>query len=188
MVIRSGHFPACNPICIQLWQELFDLSWLQLYLQHQIHKPYNGSHVQGMHKVMRRALAAWCSAILSFKLAWILICLTIYVPVRVGGLLQSLQWCVGYNNQSFSSGIPVWGSFKYVFQCCSSVPSRYSPGRPVVTQCTLGQSVAFQWHSSVHWTSQCTLAQGKSDDKSAWVQVMSCSLQARNHLMVQLCS
>ena len=28
-------------------------------------------------------------------------------------------------------------------------------------QCTLGQPVAFQWHSSVHWTSQCTLAQGK---------------------------
>ena len=31
----------------------------------------------------------------------------------------------------------------------------------MVTQCTLGQPVAFQWHSSVHWTSQCTLAKGK---------------------------
>ena len=48
------------------------------------------------------------------------------------------------------------------FQWCSSVPWKYSPsGHPVVSQCTLGQPVAFQWHSSVHWTSQCTLAHGK---------------------------
>ena len=27
-VIRSGHFPACNPLCIQLvWWELFELNW-----------------------------------------------------------------------------------------------------------------------------------------------------------------
>ena len=31
----------------------------------------------------------------------------------------------------------------------------------MVSQCTLGQPVAFHWHSSVHWTNQCTLAQGK---------------------------
>ena len=31
----------------------------------------------------------------------------------------------------------------------------------MVFQCTLGQPVTFQWHSSVHWTSECTLAQGK---------------------------
>ena len=31
----------------------------------------------------------------------------------------------------------------------------------MVSQCTLGKPVAFQWHSSVHLTSQCTLAQGK---------------------------
>ena len=36
----------------------------------------------------------------------------------------------------------------------------------MVSQCTLGQPVAFQWHSSVHWTSQCTLAQGKGLDKT----------------------
>ena len=43
------------------------------------------------------------------------------------------------------------------FQWCSSVPCKYSLCCPVVSQCTLGQPVAFQWHSSVHWTSQCTL-------------------------------
>ena len=32
----------------------------------------------------------------------------------------------------------------------------------MVSQCTLGQPMTFQWHSSVHWTSQCTLAQGKA--------------------------
>ena len=88
----------------------------------------------------------------------------------------------------------MWGGFNEVslvaFQCgavsnkffqwCSSVPYKYSLGHPVVSQCTLGQPVTFQWHSSytgpasvhwctldqpvytgVHWTSQCTLAQGK---------------------------
>ena len=70
-----------------------------------------------------------------------------------------LQWCfsVGENCQSFSSVIPVWDSFRW----WSSVPCRCSLGRPVVSHCTLGQPVAFQWHSSVHWTSQCTLAKGK---------------------------
>ena len=33
----------------------------------------------------------------------------------------------------------------------------------MVSQCTLGQPVAFQWHSSIHWTSQCTLGQGKEN-------------------------
>ena len=77
--------------------------------------------------------------------------------------LEFLQWhpSVGRIQLSFSSGIPVWGCFNYVFQWCSSVPCKYSLGGPVVSQCTLGHAVAFQWHSTVHWTSQCTLAQGK---------------------------
>ena len=81
----------------------------------------------------------------------------------VSGLLQSLQWSssVGCHSQSFSSGIPVWDSFTYVSQWCSSVPYKHSLGRPVVSQCSLDQPVAFQWQSSVHWTSQCRLAQGK---------------------------
>ena len=30
-VIRSGHFPACDPLCIQLvWWELFELNWFYL--------------------------------------------------------------------------------------------------------------------------------------------------------------
>ena len=55
------------------------------------------------------------------------------------------------------------------FQWYSSVPCKYSLGSPVVSQCTLGQPVAFQWHSSVHWTSQCTLAQGKGPCKQLGV-------------------
>ena len=55
----------------------------------------------------------------------------------------------------------MWAVSTKFFQWCSSVPCKYSLGRPVVSQCTLGQPVAFQWHYSVHWTSQCTLAQGK---------------------------
>ena len=33
------------------------------------------------------------------------------------------------------------------FQWCSNVPCKYSLGRPVVSQCTLGQPATFQWHS-----------------------------------------
>ena len=85
-----------------------------------------------------------------------------YMCLGVCGL--SLQWCssVGCNSQIFSSGIPVCGSFNWVFfQWCSSVPCKYSLGRPVVSQCTLDQPAAFQWHSCVHWNSQCKLAEGK---------------------------
>ena len=52
-VIRSGHFPACDPICIQLvWWELFELNRFHFGLQPQIHKNYNGAHIKGMHRVM----------------------------------------------------------------------------------------------------------------------------------------
>ena len=55
----------------------------------------------------------------------------------------------------------MWAASTKFFQWCSSVPCKYSLGGPVVSQCTLGQPVAFQWHSSgipvytgpasVHW-------------------------------------
>ena len=61
----------------------------------------------------------------------------------------------------------MWNVSTKFFQWCSSVPCKYSLGRPVVSQCILGQPVAFQWHSSVHWTSQCTLAQGKGENNDA---------------------
>ena len=49
-VIRSGHFPACHPLCIQLvWSELFELNWLQ---QPQIHKNYNDAHIKSMNRVI----------------------------------------------------------------------------------------------------------------------------------------
>ena len=79
----------------------------------------------------------------------------------VCGLLQSLQWCssakVRFSPVASQSG-PVSTKF---FQWCSSVPCKYSLVRPVVSQCTLGQPLAFQFHSSANRTSQCTLAQGK---------------------------
>ena len=52
-VIRSGHFPACNPLCIQL--ERVRVVWAKLIsfdLQPQIHKNYNDFHIRGMHRVM----------------------------------------------------------------------------------------------------------------------------------------
>ena len=46
-VIRSGHFPACDPLCIQLvWWEF------SFVLQPQIHKNYNDAHIKDMHRVM----------------------------------------------------------------------------------------------------------------------------------------
>ena len=51
-VIRSGHFPAWDPFCIQL---LWRVVWAKLIsfdLQPQIHKNYNTAHIKGMHRMM----------------------------------------------------------------------------------------------------------------------------------------
>ena len=52
------------------------------------------------------------AAILSFQTGMDATLLN-YMCLGVRGLLLSLQWCssAGCNNQSLSSGIPVWGSF-----------------------------------------------------------------------------
>ena len=68
----------------------------------------------------------------------------------------------------------MWAVSTIFFHWCSSVPCKSSLGRPVVSKCTLGQPVAFQWHSSVHWTSQCTLAQGKGNAHGWYVFVNHC--------------
>ena len=52
-VIRSGHFPAYDPLCIQLvWWELFELNWFHLTYNPQYTKNYNDAHIKGMHRVM----------------------------------------------------------------------------------------------------------------------------------------
>ena len=77
--------------------------------------------------------------------------------------IKFFQWCssVGWMCQSFSSGIPVWDCFNYVFpvlfQCTLQAFSGSPSGIPVYTGLTSGIPGYF----SVHWTSQCTLAQGK---------------------------
>ena len=57
-------------------------------------------------------LAASCPVILSFQTGMEAILFN-YMCLGVCGLLQLFQWCsnVGFNSQSLSSGIPVWGSF-----------------------------------------------------------------------------
>ena len=96
-------------------------------------------------------LAAWCPVILSFEIGMGATMLN-YLCLDVCGLLHSLQWCssVGCNSQSFSSGIPVWGS-------CNFLSFKF-----------------FQWHSRVHWTSQCTLAQGKGCATQLNKKIMVC--------------
>ena len=74
------------------------------------------------------------------------------------------------------------------FQWCSSVPCKYSLGRSVVSQCTLGQPVAFQWHFSVHWTSQCKLAQGKGSEGNMFNPIFKENGSATTHLHGCFCS
>ena len=169
--IRSGNFSARHPLCIQLvWRELFELiiSWYHARGDVEVLKRLKsktGIHCQAetpSKSWIYRDLSTrgWWPTILSFKTGMDATLLS-YMSLGVRGLLQSIHWCssVGCNSQILFSGIPVWGSLNYVFQWCSSVPCKYSLGRPVASQCTLGQPVAFQCHSSVHWTSRCTLAQ-----------------------------
>ena len=52
-VIRSGHFPACDPLHIQLaWWELFELNWFHLTCNPKYTNNYNGAHIKGMHRVL----------------------------------------------------------------------------------------------------------------------------------------
>ena len=53
-VIRSGHFPACDPFLI-CTTGMVRVVWSQLIsfdLQPQIHKNYNGAHINGIHSVV----------------------------------------------------------------------------------------------------------------------------------------
>ena len=51
-VIRSGHFPTCDPLCIQLvWRELFSTDFIWLATPN-TQKNYDSAHIIGMHRVM----------------------------------------------------------------------------------------------------------------------------------------
>ena len=165
-VIRVGHFPACNLLCIPLlWWKLFELSWFNFTCNAKYTKNYNGADIICMHKAEFTEtcpLADWCPAILSFQTG-VDATLLDYICLGVYGLLQALQWCssvgckVRLSPVAFRCGAVSTRFLPVVFQCTL----QYSLGRPVVSQCTLSQPVAFQWHSSVHWTSQRTLAQDR---------------------------
>ena len=52
-VIRSGHFLACNPLCIQLvWRELFELSWFHLHC--------NPKYTKTIMVLISKACTEWC--------------------------------------------------------------------------------------------------------------------------------
>ena len=53
-VIKPGHFPACDPLCIQLvwWERVVWTQLISFDLQPKIHKNYNGAHIKGMYRVM----------------------------------------------------------------------------------------------------------------------------------------
>ena len=52
-VIRSGHFPACDPLCIQLvWWELFELNWF--------HLTCNPKYTKTIMVLISKACTEWC--------------------------------------------------------------------------------------------------------------------------------
>ena len=52
-VIRSGHFPACDPLCIQLvWWELFELNWF--------HVTCNPKYTKTIMILTSKICAEWC--------------------------------------------------------------------------------------------------------------------------------
>ena len=52
-VIRSGHFPACDPLCIQLlWWELFELNWF--------HLTCHPKYTKTIMVLMSKAYTEWC--------------------------------------------------------------------------------------------------------------------------------
>ena len=56
-IIGSGHFPACNPLCLQLvWSGLFELNWFHLNCHPNYTKKYNGAYIKGMHIMLKCSL------------------------------------------------------------------------------------------------------------------------------------
>ena len=51
-VITSGHFPPCDPLCIQLVCESCLSKTVFFYFIRQIYKNYNGAHIKGIYRVM----------------------------------------------------------------------------------------------------------------------------------------
>ena len=52
-VIRSDHFPACDPLCIQLvWWELFELNWF--------HVTCNPKYTKTIIMLISKTCAEWC--------------------------------------------------------------------------------------------------------------------------------
>ena len=52
-VIRSGHFPACDPLCIQLvWWELFELN--------RFHLACNPKYTKTIMVLISKACTEWC--------------------------------------------------------------------------------------------------------------------------------
>ena len=174
-----------------VWAKLisFDLQTL-------IHRNYNGAHIQGKHRMTLKyshvfraelvsiqssklqvkaeftetfPLAEWCFTMLSFQTGMDATLLS-YMCRGVCGLLQSLQWCssvgckIRVSPVASQCGAVSTKFFPVVFQCTLQIIAGSPSCIPVYT----GQPVAFQWHSSVHRTSQCTLAQG--NDTGSLVQ------------------
>ena len=52
-VIRSGHYPACDPLCTQLvWWELFELNWF--------HMTCNPKYTKTIMVLISKACTGWC--------------------------------------------------------------------------------------------------------------------------------
>ena len=52
-VIRSGHFPACDPLCIQLvWWKLFEFNWF--------HVTCNPKYTKTIMMLTSKTCAEWC--------------------------------------------------------------------------------------------------------------------------------
>ena len=168
-VIRSGHFPACNPLCIQLeWRQLFELSWFYLNCNPKYRK-------KTTMVLISKACTEWWSthtfeeqneyplllgfsASCHFKLAWLLLCLTL------------CTWmCISC--YSPPSGVPLQAAVVRVspvsFQClvisnkffqwCSRVSCKYSlglAGSPSGILLYIGSTngiPAYTRSASVHW-------------------------------------
>ena len=62
-VIRSGHFKACNPLCIQLvWWELFELNWF--------HLTCNPKYTKTIIVLISKACTGICSSQMCYKQYW----------------------------------------------------------------------------------------------------------------------
>ena len=137
-VIRSSHFPACNPLCIHLvWWELFELNWFHLTYNPKCTKTIMVlTDTKGIHRAMLKYSHVLRAEMVSIADQW--------TPSK-GWIYRDLSNCLLVSRHLvISNWHGCYSAHLYVSGCVWAVTVH-----PVVFHCRLQKLEFLQWHPSV---------------------------------------